>query len=188
MTMRIDEMKITFDAKFLDGLDIVFSQAKYVALAVILALAVGIFYAISVNLIYVQPIIFLNYYNLLYEGLPNLITGLIFLITVPILASLTMTLLIYKTNQVRNLSAGYKEAGIGGFGLLVGVFTSVCPECVPLFLYYAGVTYGVFTALISPYLIWIRFLAIAVLAVSFYYAAKEVNSICAIKPRRKNRG
>jgi hypothetical protein len=181
-------MEITIDERFLDGLNVVFNQKQYLSLAIVLALGIGFFYAVSSNLIYLQPIIFFNYYNLVYEGFANFITGVLFLVAVPILASLTLTLIVYKLNQFRKLSIGYKEAGMGTMGMFAGLFTSTCPECVPLFLYSAGVSYSLFVAVIAPYLIWLRFLAIVILAVSFYYASREVTNLCSIKSKKKERG
>ena len=181
-------MEITVDERFSEGLNIVFNQKQYLALAIALAIGIGFFYAISANLIYLQPIVFVNYYNLIYNGFANFITGVLFLVAVPILASLTLTLIIYKLNQFRKLNIGYKDAGIGITGMAAGLFTSTCPECVPLFLYSAGVSYTLFVAAIAPYLIWLRFLTIVILALSFYYASREVTSFCRIKQRKKRGG
>jgi len=178
-------MKITIEAKFLDGLDLVLSQKFYLALAIALVGLIGFFYAVSSNLIYLQPIFFINTYNLFNEGFANMVTGVLFLVTAPILAGLTLTVLVYKINQLRNLRASYREAGIGGLGMFAGIFTSTCPECVPLFLYCAGVSYSLFAAVVAPYLIWIRFLAITILSISFYYASREVTNLCGIKSKKR---
>ena len=183
-------MEINIETKFLDGLKFVFEEKKYVLLVVSLALGIGFFYALSINLIYVQPTFFINYYRLFDDGFINLVTGILFLLAVPILASLTITLFVYKLNQFRRLKKSYKEAGMGGVGMFAALFTSTCSECVPLFLYAAGVSYGLFAATLSPFVIWSRVLAILILGISFYYASKEVTNLCKIKisPKMKRGG
>lgn len=181
-------MKINIETNFLNGLSLVFEQKNYLFLAIALALGIGFFYAVSVNLIYLEPSFFVNYYRLFDDGIVNLITGILFLLTVPILASLTITLFVYKLNQFRKLNKSYKEAGLGGVGMFAGLFTSTCSQCVPLFLYAAGVSYGLFAATLSPFVIWTRILAILILGISFYYASKEVTNLCKISPKRKRGG
>ena len=187
-------MKIVINANFLDGLSFVFSNRAYLALAIILAAGIGFFYAVSINLIYLDPVFFVNYYRLFDDGAVNLITGILFLLMVPILASLTITIFVYKWNQFRNMKSmnksmnkGLAEAGLGSIGMFAGLFTSTCAECVPLFLYMAGVTYGMFVATLAPFVIWTRLLAILILGISFYYALREVTNLCSINPKGKTR-
>ena len=178
-------MKIKIDEKVFDGLNLALKQRKYLALAVILAVGIGFFYAVSANLIYLQPIFFVNYYNLIYQGSLNFITGVLFLIAVPVLASLTITLLVYKLIQFKTLITPMKDAGVGTLGILAGLFTSTCSECVPLVLYSAGVSYSLFAVTLAPYIIWTRLIAVAILGISFYYSAKEVNGLCKINSKKK---
>lgn len=180
-------MKIKMDEKVFDGLNMVFDQKKYLALAATLAILIGFFYAVSANLIYLQPIFFVNYYNLIDQGFVNFATGILFLTAVPIFASLTITILAYKLVQFRTLASPLKDAGFGTLGILAGLFTSTCSECVPLVLYSVGVSYSLFAVTLAPYIIWTRLLAILILGISFYYSAKEISGFCKTNSERKRR-
>ena len=178
-------MKIEIDENAFDGVSTVLEKRSFLILSIVLAIALGFFYAVSSNLIYLQPIFFVNYYNLLYQGSLNFATGLLFLVAVPVLASLTITMLVYKLVRFRRLTAPLKDAGFGSLGIVAGLFTSTCSECVPLVLYSFGLSYSLFAVTLAPYIIWTRFIAVAILGVSLYYSSKEINGLCKLNMKKK---
>ena len=162
-----------------DGLRTVFSNTPYMFLALFLSLAISLVLMVSMNVLQIYPIYFVDTYNLFSEGILNILTGLLFLFLVPVLSSLTISMITYKMMRLK-CPVG-KESPVAAFGIFSGLFTSSCSTCIPFFLMTAGITYGTFSALVAPLIIPIRIVSIVVLVLSFYLTAESVNKICKIR-------
>src|SRR3990172_7275568 len=128
------------------------------------------------GLIKIYPVYFNDTYNLLYQGTLNLVTGLAFLIFVPLLSALTMTMFVYKLRQLKRPVA--QGGSLAVVGIVPGLFTSTCTSCVPLLLLTLGVSYGTFSAFLAPFVIGVRIVSLAILTLSFYLVTKSINKIC----------
>ncbi len=148
-------------------------------LAMLLSILVSVLLMVSMNVLQVYPVYFVDTFNLFNEGMLNTSTAILFLFAVPILSALTISMIVYKIIQFR--SSPGNESPVAAFGIFSGLFTSSCSTCIPFFLMTAGVTYGTFSAFVAPLIIPIRIMSLAVLAVSFYLTVESVNRICKIR-------
>ncbi len=166
-------------SEIIDSLKVVFEDNRYFVASVVLAIILGLFFSISMGLLYLTPIFFINTFEFFEDGLLNISLNFAFVFIAPILASLTIVLSIYKFTNIRKSIK--KEGGTTFLGLISAIFVSTCQNCVPLVLYSLGVTYGTFIALFAPLVLPFKFITLGVLAISFYLAAKSVGTYCKIK-------
>jgi len=179
-------MKVSINANFLDGLKIVLSDRRYLAAAIVLSAIIAFVFSVTMGLLYLTPAIFLNYYEFFEDGLFNIMLNTLFVTVAPIFAALTIALSVYKFNELKRGVQG--ESGLTFASFVSAMFVSTCQNCVPLVLYSLGVTYGLFSAYLAPFVIPAKIVSIVVLTVSFYFASKNVTAYCKIPQRRKRGG
>lgn len=160
-------------------LGIVFRERKYIYLAVVLAIAIGFLFSVSMGLVYLTPLFFVNSYQFFSEGIINTMLNIAFLTIAPIFASLTITLIVYRISGIKR-GVG-KETGAGIGGIFSALFVSTCPQCVPLVLYSVGVTYGLYTAVFASWIEPIKTLTLLLFFLSFYFATNGVAKYCKIR-------
>ena len=181
-------MKVSISANFLDGLKIVLGDRRYLAAAIALSAVIAFVFSVTMGLLYLTPAVFLNYYEFFEDGLFNIMLNTLFVTVAPVLAALTIVLSVYKFNELKKGVTG--EGGLTLASFVSAMFVSTCSNCVPLVLYSLGVTYGLFSAYLAPFVVPAKILSIVVLSASFYFASKNVTAYCKIPQRyhRKARG
>ena len=101
----------------------------------------------------------------------------LFLASFSLLAALAVTLNLYRYDETKKMKIG-KES-VGFFGLFFGLFTSACSICYPLILSILGIPAAL--ALLPFGGIELQILSIALLAISIFFSARSVKSVCSPK-------
>ena len=155
------------------AIKLVFSNYKYVVLAVV------IFVGLLIPLLIISEYIFLEPYVV--SHLPSgTELGFVLIIAVSALSGLVLSMNIFRINNFRN-NAKRKISG-GVFGSIIGAVAGAC-SCGPIgfaVISTFGAAGGVATSFLTNYEIPIRLVAIAILVFTYYTTAKSLKVECKI--------
>ena len=152
----------------------VFSDYRYIILAA--AIFVGMLIPLSI----ISEFIFLEPYVIAHiQSGQELSFSLIVILSS--LSGLVLSMNVYRINSFRN--SPKKKMGGGIFGSIIGAAAGAC-SCGPIgfaVISTFGAVGGTATAFLSNYEIPIRFVAIAILVVTYYTTTKSLSVECKIK-------
>jgi hypothetical protein len=164
--------------KFLKNVRILLSEKKFLFLFVLLSLLIFIVLGISMEII---VIIWPNFFffttgMLAFSGFQYLFFGLLFLISIPILTSLALTMNVYRFLELK--SSVRTETSTSFLGIISGIFMAGCPQCVPLLLFTLGITVTTWLAFFSKFGILFWLATIAISAFSLYSTSSKFGEEC----------
>ena len=158
-----------------ETLKIVFSNFKY------LLLAIGIFIAMSIGLLILSEFIFIEPY--LIAHLPQgTELGFSLILILSGLSAIVLPMNVYRINILKN-----SKGKIGGsvFGSFIGAAAGAC-SCGPIgfaIISTFGSVGATSMAFLTNYEIPIRIAAIGLLAITYYTTVKSLKVECKIKPQ-----
>ncbi len=155
------------------AIKLVFSNYKYIVLAVV------IFVGLLIPLLIISEYIFLEPYVV--SHLPSgTELGFVLIVIVSALSGLVLSMNIFRINNFRNIAKRKISGGV--FGSIIGAAAGAC-SCGPIgfaVISTFGAAGGVATSFLTNYEIPIRLLAIAILIFTYYTTAKSLKVECKI--------
>ncbi len=155
---------------------LVYSQAKYILLAVAIAVVVAITMFLLEGFLFLSPVLvfFLPAEEFLDFSL---------LITISVLSGLVAPMAIYSYSNLRSRKVA--QGSLGFIGSMFGMVTGVCGCTSVGFALIAslGAVGTAGTAFLSNFQLPLRLLSISLLAVSLAYANRSITQECKIIPR-----
>ena len=154
-------------------LKLVFSNHKYLVIAVIIS--IGLFVPLSI----VSEYIFLKPY-LVMDVPSDRTLGFSLIIAVSVLSGIVIAMNVYRIKILGNQA---RKMGGGLFGSIVGASAGAC-SCGPIgfaIISTFGTIGGITTAFLSNYEIPLRLGALAILAYTYYTTTKSLSFECKIK-------
>lgn len=154
-------------------LKLVFSNHKYLVIAVIIS--IGLFVPLSI----VSEYIFLKPY-LVMDIPSDRILGFSLIVAVSVLSGIVITMNVYRIKILGNQA---RKMGGGLFGSIVGASAGAC-SCGPIgfaIISTFGTIGGIATAFLSNYEIPLRLGALAILSYTYYTTTKSLSFECKIK-------
>jgi hypothetical protein len=151
----------------------IFSDYKYLVLAVMIS--IGFFIPLSI----ISEYIFVSPYLTMYIP-PDGILGFALIITVSVLSGVVISMNVYR---IKLLQQSKTKMGGSLFGSIIGASAGAC-SCGPVgfaVISTFGTIGGVATAFLSNYEIPLRLGAIAILAYTYYTTTKALTFECKIK-------
>ena len=151
----------------------IFSNYKYLVLAVMIS--VGFFIPLSI----ISEYIFVSPYLIMYIP-PEGILGFALIIVVSVLSGVVISMNVYR---IKLLQQSKTKMGGGLFGSIIGASAGAC-GCGPIgfaVISTFGTIGGVATAFLSNYEVPLRLGAIAILAYTYYTTTKALTFECKIK-------
>ncbi len=156
------------------AIKLVFSNYKYIVLAVV------IFVGLLIPLLIISEYIFLEPYVV--SHLPSgTELGFVLIVIVSALSGLVLSMNIFRINNFRNIAKRKISGGV--FGSIIGAAAGAC-SCGPIgfaVISTFGAAGGVATSFLTNYEIPIRLLAIAILVFTYYTTAKSLKVECKIR-------
>ena len=154
-------------------LGVIFSDFKYLALAIIIC--VGFFVPLSI----ISEYIFISPYFIISIPVDGIV-GFTLIVAVSVLSGIVMSMNVYR---IRLLQQSRSKIGGSLFGSIIGASAGAC-SCGPLgfaAISTFGTIGGVATAFLSNYEIPLRLVAISILAYTYYATVKSLTFECKIK-------
>jgi hypothetical protein len=154
-------------------LNLVFSNHKYLAVAVIISIGLFVSLAIISEYIFLKPYLVMSIPS-------DRIVGFSLIVAVSVLSGLVIAMNAYRIKALRNQAR--KMSG-GLFGSIIGVSAGAC-SCGPIgfaIISTFGTTAGIATAFVSNYEIPLRLVALAILGFTYYTTTKSLSLECKIK-------
>lgn len=151
----------------------IFSDYKYLVLAVMIS--IGFFIPLSI----ISEYIFVSPYLTMYIPLDGIL-GFALIITVSVLSGVVISMNVYR---IKLLQQSKTKMGGSLFGSIIGASAGAC-SCGPVgfaVISTFGTIGGVATAFLSNYEIPLRLGAIAILAYTYYTTTKALTFECKIK-------
>jgi hypothetical protein len=154
-------------------LKLVFSNYKYLALAVIIS--VGLFVPLSIisEYIFLEPYLVMNVPS-------DRAFGFSLIVAVSVLSGIVIAMNVYRIKTLHNQA---RKMGGGLFGSIIGASAGAC-SCGPIgfaIISTFGTTAGIATAFLSNYEIPLRLVALAILGFTYYTTTKSLSVECKIK-------
>lgn len=157
----------------MNTLKLVFSDLRYLILAII----VGIGFFVSLSIL--AEFMFLSPYFVMH--IPNdSYLGFSLILVLSVMSGLVISMNVYRIKILRQNKA---KMGSGFLGSIIGASAGVC-GCGPVgfaVISTFGTVGGIATAFLSTYEIHIRIIAIAILGYSYYATSKSLRRECKIK-------
>ena len=154
-------------------LKLVFSNYKYLILAVIIS--VGLFVPLSIisEYIFLKPYLVMNVPS-------DRAFGFSLIVAVSVLSGMVIAMNVYRIKTLHNQA---RKMGGGLFGSIIGASAGAC-SCGPIgfaIISTFGTTAGIATAFLSNYEIPLRLVALAILGFTYYTTTKSLSVECKIK-------
>ncbi len=156
-----------------DVLKIVYTDRKYLVLAIMIS--VGFFIPLSI----ISEFIFISPYLIMHIP-PDGILGFVLIVAVSVLSGVVISMNVYR---IRLLQQSKTKMGGSLFGSIIGASAGAC-SCGPVgfaVISTFGTIGGVATAFLSNYEIPLRLGAIAILGYTYYATTRALTFECKLK-------
>ena len=163
------------------GLKTLFADSRYILFVAFSSIVISVLFMYSMGALFFDPLFF-NYFEFFEDGLFNIALNFIYVSIIPVFAGTSIAVTIYKLIKIKKSIA--REGSTGILGLSAAAFVTTCSNCVPVALYSMGVTYGLFQAILAPFVLPFKILTILVITLSFYFATNSLGQYCKLKIRR----
>jgi hypothetical protein len=154
-------------------LKLVFSNRKYLLIAVIISIGLFVPLAIVSEYIFLKPYLVTSIQS-------DRIIGFSLIVALSVLSGLVIAMNAYRIRTLHNQA---RKIGGGLFGSIVGASAGAC-SCGPIgfaIISTFGTTGGIATAFVSNYEIPLRLVALAILGFTYYTTTKSLSLECKIK-------
>lgn len=154
-------------------LKLVFSNRKYLLIAVIISIGLFVPLAIVSEYIFLKPYLVTSIQS-------DRIIGFSLIVALSVLSGLVIAMNAYRIRTLHNQA---RKIGGGLFGSIVGASAGAC-SCGPIgfaIISTFGTTGGIATAFVSNYEIPLRLVALAILGFTYFTTTKSLSLECKIK-------